>query len=398
MVKIAWCSILILLISFTWACPIPAEIYKWTDEKGVLVFSDTPPPNNTENVRMHETDDTTDSPDCAAYTGDKLVSLTHLSVQQESQILLNIEKMLLKLYKEMKLPERRRIAIDSISAYELIQENKSIKFAHEKQKVFLINGDVHISNCHNSVVIAAGNIDISNGSNNILISGKSVKVSHDRGNSIIVAKSSVKISFAINTTIYAPGGLKISHPSNVIAYNTESRKISSGHVNNFLIDPLFRVEQPFNKANSADAKSSAANKKIKMGSDRINLLENALSDDLKDVRISPFKAYYYTENDGKNSGKGNDGTIKDIVSKLQFTETVKRPSINFIYSDFNGINSYNFYGVWKGVISATGKGQSVKAQFDVSKGDVSLYVNDDLVEKWRDDSKIVQFNLNKVSA
>ncbi|MBA2883266.1 hypothetical protein HNR65_003628 [Desulfosalsimonas propionicica] len=122
---------------------------------------------------------------------------------------------------------------------------------------------------------------------------------------------------------------------------------------------------------------------------------NALSDNQKDVRISSFKAHYYTENDGRNPGRKNDGTIKDVVSKLQFTESVKRPSINFSYSDFNGINSYNFYGVWEGVISADSEGQSVKAHFDVSKSDVSFYLNDKLLEKWNDVSKIVQFSLNK---
>lgn len=123
--------------------------------------------------------------------------------------------------------------------------------------------------------------------------------------------------------------------------------------------------------------------------------ENVLSDNLKNVQINPFKARYFTENDGENPGKGNDGTIKNIESKLKITESVKRPSINFSYSDFEGINSYNFYGVWDGVMSVAGEGQSVKAHFDVSKGDVSLYLNDDLLEKWRDDSKTVQLNLKK---
>jgi hypothetical protein len=121
---------------------------------------------------------------------------------------------------------------------------------------------------------------------------------------------------------------------------------------------------------------------------------NAPSADLKDIRISPFEAHYYTENDGKNPGKGNDGTLKDIVSKLQFTETVKRPSVQLTFP-FHGIDSYNFYGVWEGMMHVVGEGQSVKAHFDVSQGDVSFYVNDELVEKWRGDSKIVQFKLNK---
>ncbi len=168
-----------------------------------------------------------------------------------------MEKKLSKLYDELGLPEKRKISIDSISTYGLVQENKNIKFAHEKQKVFLINGDIHISHCHSSIVIATGNIDISNGSNNILISGNNVEVSHDRGGSIIVAKGSVDISFAYNTTVHAPGGLEISHPRNVIEYNTENRKTSWGHVNNILIEPLFKSETPFNKSIQPTAGASA---------------------------------------------------------------------------------------------------------------------------------------------
>jgi hypothetical protein len=86
--------------------------------------------------------------------------------------------------------------------------------------------------------------------------------------------------------------------------------------------------------------------------------------------------------------------MKDIVPKLRFAESVKRPSINLNFS-FHGIDSYNFYGVWKGTMTVLNESQSVKAHFDVSKGDVALYVNDDLVDKWKDDSKIVLFTLNK---
>lgn len=172
---------------------------------------------------------------CATYTGDKLVSLTYLSPESESyEHLLKLEGMLLRLYKELGLAEQRKIPIDSISTYELIREDQNIKLSHERKKVFLIDGDIHISYCDDSVVIATGNIDISHGSNNILISGKNIEVSHDRGGSIVVARESVDIAFAVNTTVYAPEGLEISHPSNVIAYNTGDLKISWGHVNNVL--------------------------------------------------------------------------------------------------------------------------------------------------------------------
>ena len=191
---------------------------------------------------------------CASYTGDTLVSYSSLPVEPNShKNLLKVEERLLILYDELKLPEERRVPINLVSNYKLIQENKSINFSHEKNKVFLINGDVHVSHCHKSIVIASGNIDISHGSNNVLISGKNIKVSHDRGGSIIIAHGSVDISFANNTTIYAPGGLEVSHPSNVISYNTEHRKTSRGHVNNIIIDPLFKKESTYYKLNQPTA-------------------------------------------------------------------------------------------------------------------------------------------------
>ena len=123
-------------------------------------------------------------------------------------------------------------------------------------------------------------------------------------------------------------------------------------------------------------------------------LGNGLYSDLKKLRINPFKAYYYSEDDGESPGKGNDGTRKDIVPKLQFTEIVKQPSIDSGFP-YHGIDLYHFYGVWEGMIHAVSKGQPVKAHFDVSYGDVSFFVNDELVEKWRNDSKTIRFNLSK---
>ena len=181
----------------------------------------------------------------------------------------------------------------------------------------------------------------------------------------------------------------------ISAYGNIYRCIESDGSLTFQDYPCANQEKQKNKIFQQSPKTgNAENKKTETGSDRINLLGNVLSDDLKNVRISPFKARYYTENDGENPGKGNDGTIKDIVAKLQFTETVKRPSAHLTFP-FHGIDSYNFYGIWEGTMHAFSEGQSAKAHFDVSWSDVSFYVNGILVEKWRNDSKIVQFNLNK---
>jgi len=185
---------------------------------------------------------------CATYTGDKLIELTSLPAEPENhENLLKVAKAIDSLYDELQLPDERKIPLDDIHNYDLILEKDDIKFAREKQKVFLIKGNIHVSHCHNSIIIARGNIDISHGSNNILISGNNVNISHDRGGSIVVARGKTDISFANNTTIYSTGDLKISHPRNVISLNTDKRKTSWVHINNILIDPLFEFEESFNK-------------------------------------------------------------------------------------------------------------------------------------------------------
>jgi hypothetical protein len=61
-----------------------------------------------------------------------------------------------------------------------------------------------------------------------------------------------------NTTLYAPGGVKVSHQNNVISYNTDKRETSWGHINNIVVDPLFKKENTFNKNSQQDAVKDAA--------------------------------------------------------------------------------------------------------------------------------------------
>lgn len=123
------------------------------------------------------------------------------------------------------------------------------------------------------------------------------------------------------------------------------------------------------------------------------LAESAMSDSLKTFTISPFEAQYCVENDGKNPGKGNDGTQKDIFSKCLFSETVKRPTISPNFP-LRGIDPYYLYGIWKGTITSSEK-QSIKAYFDLSQADAVIYLNNNLVDRWRNAPKTLQLNLQK---
>lgn len=117
------------------------------------------------------------------------------------------------------------------------------------------------------------------------------------------------------------------------------------------------------------------------------------SRNLNGIVISPFSANYYSEEDGKDAGKGNDGTDTSIAAKHVFSESVTRPALNLTFP-FHGIDSYNLYGVWEGTMYAD-EARTVRAHFDVSWSDVCFFVNEQLVEKWENESKIIEFALNK---
>lgn len=114
-------------------------------------------------------------------------------------------------------------------------------------------------------------------------------------------------------------------------------------------------------------------------------------------QAGPFTAQYYLENDGTNAGEGNDGSDPSIIPNLIAEETVERASINYSWSDFNSINSYNFHGVWEGDITVTSELETLNANFEVSWSDVSFYLNDRLVSKWNNNNKVIPLTLEKGS-
>jgi hypothetical protein len=113
-------------------------------------------------------------------------------------------------------------------------------------------------------------------------------------------------------------------------------------------------------------------------------------------QAGPFTAKYYIEDDGTNAGQGTDGSNPEIIpSLIAEEEAVDRVAINYSWSDFNSINSYNFHGVWEGDIAVTSESETINASFDASWSDVSFYLDGTLLSKWSNSNKVIPLTLAK---
>jgi hypothetical protein len=108
--------------------------------------------------------------------------------------------------------------------------------------------------------------------------------------------------------------------------------------------------------------------------------------------VSNFQAKYYLEEDGREPGKGNDGSDTDIIQTYITEEVTTHPAIQYAWSDFNNIDSYNFFATWEGQIVVTNE-STISANFDVSWSNVSFYVDDELIDQWANSNKMIPLNL-----
>lgn len=109
----------------------------------------------------------------------------------------------------------------------------------------------------------------------------------------------------------------------------------------------------------------------------------------------PFKVSYYFEDDGTDPSSGTDGSDPLIVPVFKGEDARARDiGIDYIYSGVLDIDSYNFFGVWEGPIEITGESKIINANFeDISHADLSLYVDDVLIEAWANQSKTIPLDL-----
>lgn len=99
----------------------------------------------------------------------------------------------------------------------------------------------------------------------------------------------------------------------------------------------------------------------------------------KDVKIGPFNASYYSK----------------TKTEPIFEELVEIPSLNYAFDKFHGIDSKEFRAEWVGDIEVYKSEKIINIGFDVSRADVSLYVDEKLVESWSKSNKTISVNLAK---
>jgi len=91
-----------------------------------------------------------------------------------------------------------------------------------------------------------------------------------------------------------------------------------------------------------------------------------------ETRVGPFTASYY------------NGTT------FVASESVARPSINYSWSDFHGVDSPNFHAVWTGNIEVFNALKAIDINFDVSWSDVSLSVDGVQISSWSNSNRVIQ--------
>ncbi len=76
-------------------------------------------------------------------------------------------------------------------------------------------------------------------------------------------------------------------------------------------------------------------------------------------------------------------------------ETVDQISINFAMNDIGQLDPADFVGVWEGTIEVFSSKETINANFSVRWGNVSLYIDDELVSDWSNSNKVIPVNLQK---
>ena len=97
----------------------------------------------------------------------------------------------------------------------------------------------------------------------------------------------------------------------------------------------------------------------------------------KTYQVGPFKANYFSNGVWKTK------------------ETVTRPALNYPWNYFYGISAKAFEGEWVGFLKVTGESTNIDINFDVSKADVWLYIDGELVKGWSNKDKVITQEFNE---
>ncbi len=124
------------------------------------------------------------------------------------------------------------------------------------------------------------------------------------------------------------------------------------------------------------------------------LLNGCFADDSQ-FEYGPFTASYYFEDDGRDPGKGTDGTDPDVIATFIAQEEAPYPSIQYSGRELLNIEPYNFHAVWEGELEVFDPMSPINANFDVSRSDVSFFLDGDLIQKWSDSDRTIPLTLEK---
>lgn len=110
---------------------------------------------------------------------------------------------------------------------------------------------------------------------------------------------------------------------------------------------------------------------VPVGATSGNKTVNAIFVKSDGYAISPFSAKYY-------SG-----------IRLVASEQVPVPSIKYEWSDFKGIDSYNFNATWEGYIDVAQDSKTINIEFSLSWSDVVLTIDGVVVSEWSNDRRTI---------
>jgi len=193
---------------------------------------------------------------CTTYTGDNLIKLSEQPVTYKQQrIIAKAQQGVADILDRLEISTKRKAAFETISPLSVIRDNEPLTLTRVDNQLVVAGQNTTIAYAANSIIISSGPLHISHSGNNVIVCGGDVDISHDGSighGSLIISKGKTEISHAGNSLIYAIKGVEISHARNVHAFNTRERKTSWGHINNSLIEPLFREEAEFSQIENGE--------------------------------------------------------------------------------------------------------------------------------------------------
>ena len=199
-----------------------------------------------------------------------------------------------------------------------------------------------------------------------------------QGSSTITASTNGVSSNSATLTVTAPvlATLAITPSSTSVIVGNTQQFTASGTLADGTAATLGTLTWTSSDTSVATINSSGLATTLTTGSTNISASSSGITSNSAVVtvvphppKVGPFNAAYYS------------GTT------LVTTESVARPSINYSYSDFHGIDSQNFHAIWTGNIEVFDAPKTIDINFEVSWSDVSLLVDGVNIASWSNSNR-----------